>query len=81
MSIYYDNQAIIFLDNNPIFHERTKDIDIDFHAIHHWVHDEFITTHVGSFHELVDILIKGLSTASYDFISCKLGFFDLYALA
>ena len=57
-------------------------IEIDCHAIRHLVLDGFITTpYVGSSHQLAEILTKGLSTASYDSISYKLGLFDLYAPA
>ena len=82
MPMYCDNQAAIFLANNPTFHERIKHIKIDYHAIRHRVLDGFITTpYVDSSHQLADILIKGLSMASYDSISCKLDLFDLYAPA
>ena len=80
MPIYCDNQAAIFLANNLTFHECTKHIKIDYHAIRHWVLDGFITTpYVGSSDQLMDILTKGLNKASYDSISRKLGLFDLYA--
>ena len=82
MPMYCDNQDVIFLANNLTFHERTKHIKIDCHAIPHWVLDGFITTpYVGSSHQLAGILTKGLSMASQDSISRKMGLFDLYALA
>ena len=82
MRMYYDNQAEIFLANNHKFHVRTKHIEIDYHAIHHRVLDGFLTTpHIGSSHQLADILTKGLSMTSYNSISCKLILFDLYPLA
>ena len=82
MPIYFDDQVTIFLTNNPTFHEHTKHIKIDCHAIRHQIFDGFIITpHVGSSYRLANILTKGLSMASFDFISCKLGLFDLCTLA
>ena len=82
MPMYCDNQTVIFLANNPTFHERTKYIEIDYHAIHHRLFERFITTpYVGPSHQLANILTKGLSTASYDSISCMLDLFDFYAPA
>ena len=80
--MYCDNQTTIFLANNPTFHEHTKHIKIDCHDIRHRVLGRFIITpHVGTSHQLIDILIKGISMASYESFSCKLGLFELYALA
>ena len=78
MPMYYDNQAEIFIANNPTLHKCTKHIKIDCHAIHCQILDEFITTpYVGSSHQLANILKKVLSIASYDSISHNLGLFDL----
>ena len=72
--MYYDNHDAIFLANNPTFYKFTKHIRIDCHSICHWAFDRFSTTpHVGSSHQLVDILTKKLSPSSYDSISCKVG--------
>ena len=77
MPMYFDDQATIFLVNNPTFHECTERIKIDLHAIRHRVLDGFITTlYIGSSHQLAYILTKGLSKASYLTISPKLCLFE-----
>ena len=32
-SFYYDNQAIIYIASNSIFHEKAKHMEVDFHFV------------------------------------------------
>lgn len=57
-----DNQSAIKLSFNPIFHARSKRIEIDHHFIHEKVErGEIVPTYVPSKDQLADILRKSLA--------------------
>jgi len=60
-TIYCDNASAIKIANNPIFHEQTKHIEIDYHTIRKKIQQGLVKLlPVKTNHQLTDILTKAL---------------------
>lgn len=71
--IWCDNLSAISLASNPIYHARTKHVEIDNHFIREKVlSKDIVVRHAGSSDQQVDIFTESLSMARILFLKNKL---------
>lgn len=71
--LWCDNRSAIALANNPVFHARTKHIEIDYHFIREQVLAKCIVIYfIGSNAQIADIFTKGLPVSRFRLLKSKL---------
>jgi transposase InsO family protein len=71
--IWCDNLSALALASNPVYHARTKHIEVDYHFVREKVLNKDISiAFISTDDQIADIFTKGLSTARFLFLKSKL---------
>ena len=72
--IYCDNQSCIQLSENPVFHDRSKHIEIKYHFTRDYVQRGAVSLqYISTDEQVADILTKYLGRVKFVFFRDKLG--------
>jgi hypothetical protein len=73
-----DNQSAIALSKNPVFHDRSKHIDVKFHYIRECVEENRVELQsIGTEEQLANICTKALGRERFCELRSKLGVFEV----
>jgi hypothetical protein len=73
-SLKIDNESAITLGRNPVFHDRSKHIDVRFHYIRECVEENRVQLQsIGTVEQLADILTKALGRERFCELRSRLG--------
>ena len=76
--LHVDNTSAIQIATNPVFHERTKHIEVDCHSIRDTLESRVISLpHISSDLQVADVFTKALTRQRHQFLVGKLLLTDL----
>jgi len=76
--IYCDNQSCVKLSEDPVFHDRSKHIEIEYYFLHDRVErGEVVLQYISTNEKIAYILMKHLSKIIFSYLRDKLGLMEI----